>query len=449
MARPVLPAMRAAAMLAAILLAAAMSPAQASATAIEDLARLNARAHADRESGNTRDRVQCVLEIERLLNDAPNAVRAAARVYAEAGDTPNALAALERYARLGQSDPILLSGADARFAPLAKQPRYRAILRQLAANARPVSRAERALVFADAGLLAEDIDYDAGSDSFLITSVLEDKIVRVARDGRAADFASSPSGWPMLAIKIDAGHGRVWATEVGLSGFDVVPEGGRGRSALLAFNLLTGALESRVQGPDGAEFGDLALTRDGQPLLSDGTRGGVYRLSGNQLERLDRGEFISPQTPVAHPDGRHLLIPDYARGIGVLDLQTRALTWLGSDAHHALYGIDGLYLHGTRLIATQNGANPERVVTFGIDGSLRRIGSELIVERATPTLGDPTHGVAVGPFFYYIANSGWDQLDEHGRVKTGGHLTPALLMRFRLEPPLPHRPAHPAPPLPA
>ena len=83
MARPVLPAMRAAAMLAAILLAAAMSPAQASATAIEDLARLNARAHADRESGNTRDRVQCVLEIERLLNDAPNAVRAAARVYAE------------------------------------------------------------------------------------------------------------------------------------------------------------------------------------------------------------------------------------------------------------------------------------------------------------------------------------------------------------------------------
>ena len=445
MAKPALPAM-----LAATFLAAAVMSAPVRATAIEDLARLNARARLDRESGNTRDRVRCVLEIERLLNGAPNAARAAARVYAEAGDAPAALAALERYARLGQSDPSLLGGSDTRFSPLAKRPRYRAILRQLAANAAPVSRAERALVLSDAGLLAEDIAYDAGSDSFLITSVLENKIVRVARDGRALDFASSPSRWPMLAIKIDADHSRVWATEVGMSGFDAVPEGERGRSALLSFNLLTGALESRVPGPDGAELGDLVLTREGQPLVSDGTGGGVYRLSGSQLQRIDRGEFISPQTPVAYPDGRHLIIPDYARGIGVLDLQTLALTWLGSGGRHALYGIDGLYLHGATLIATQNGSTPERVVMFGIDGSLSRVESEVIVERATPTLGDPTHGVEVGPFFYYIANSGWDQLDEHGRVKNGGHLTPAVLMRFRLEPPPPPRPSpHPAPGRPA
>jgi hypothetical protein len=184
------------------------------------------------------------------------------------------------------------------------------------------------------------------------------------------------------------------------------------------------------------------LTREGQPLVSDGTGGGVYRLTGNQLERIDRGEFISPQTPAIHPDGRHLIIPDYARGIGVLDLQTRALTWLASAGRHALYGIDGLYLHGTTLVATQNGGIPERVVEFGIDESLSRVESELIVERATPTLRDPTHGVVVGPFFYYIANSGWDQLDEHGRLKKGGHLTPAVLMRFRLERPLPPLPAH-------
>jgi hypothetical protein len=429
-------------MLGAAFAAGALASVQASTTAVEDLARLNARAHADRETGNTRDRVRCVLEMERLLNGAPNAVRAAARVYAEAGDPLHALAALERYARLGQSDPTLLSGSDARFSSLVKRPRYKAILRRLAANAAPVSRAERALLIADSGLLAEDIDYDAGSDSFLVTSVLEDKIVRIARDGRLVNFASSPSRWPMLALKIDAEHHRVWATEVAMSGFDAVPAGERGRSALLSFDLLTGALESRVQGPEGAELGDLVLTREGQPLVSDGTGGGVYRLTGNQLERLDRGEFISPQTPVAHPDGRHLIIPDYARGIGVLDLQTRALTWLASEGRHALYGIDGLYLRGATLVATQNGSVPERVVEFGIDATLRRVESELVVERATSNLGDPTHGVVVGSFFYYIANSGWDQLDEHGRLKKGGHLTPAVLMRFRLEPPPPALPAH-------
>jgi hypothetical protein len=115
----------------------------------------------------------------------------------------------------------------------------------------------------------------------------------------------------------------------------------------------------------------------------------------------------------------------------VLDLQTLVLTWLASEGRYALFGIDGLYLHGRTLVATQNGSIPERVVVFGIDGSLSRIESELIVERATATLGDPTHGVEIGPYFYYIANSGWDQLDEHGRLKNGGHLTPAVLMRFR------------------
>lgn len=409
---------------------AATSP-HAATTAIEDLARLNARAHADRESGNTHDRVRCVLEIERLLNGAPTAVRAAARVYAEDGDIANALAALASYARLGQSDAGLLAGNDPLFSPLAQQPRYQAILRQLAANGEPVMRAERAMLLSDAGLLAEDIDYDSGSDSFLVTSVLEKKIVRVARDGRVIDFAPSPSRWPVLAIKVDAARRRVWATEVAMSGFDMVPAGEQGRSALLSFDLATGALESRVQAPDGAELGDLVLAREGQPVVSDGAGGGIYRLSGDRLERIDHGEFISPQTPVAHPDGRHLIVPDYARGIGVLDLQTLELTWLASSGRHALYGIDGLYLHGKTLIATQNGSSPERVMLFEINRSLSRIQSELIIERATPSLGSPTHGVEVGSFFYYIANSGWDQLDEHGHLKKGGRLTPAVLMRFR------------------
>ena len=55
--------------------------------------------------------------------------------------------------------------------------------------------------------------------------------------------------------------------------------------------------------------------------------------------------------------------------------------------------------------------------------------SESIIERATPTLGDPTHGVIVGNYFYYIANSGWDSLDEHGVVKNGKTLTAPRIMR--------------------
>ena len=63
---------------------------------------------------------------------------------------------------------------------------------------------------------------------------------------------------------------------------------------------------------------------------------------------------------------------------------------------------------------------------------MRGIASESIIERATPTLGDPTHGVVVGDAFYYIANSGWDRLDASGRWAAGAQPTPARIMIVKL-----------------
>jgi hypothetical protein len=176
----------------------------------------------------------------------------------------------------------------------------------------------------------------------------------------------------------------------------------------------------------------MVLTGAGNPIVSDGGGGGIYRVSGDRLERIDGGDFISPQTPAMHPDGKHLFVPDYARGVGILDLTNKQVTWLSQHAKYALNGIDGLYFADGALIATQNGTTPERVIRFQLNSRLSDIVSEQIIERATRTLGDPTHGVVVGDFFYYIANSGWSELDDHGDLKAGSKLTPARIMRFRL-----------------
>jgi hypothetical protein len=98
-----------------------------------------------------------------------------------------------------------------------------------------------------------------------------------------------------------------------------------------------------------------------------------------------------------------------------------------------LSGIDGLYAAGSTLIATQNGTSPERVVRFALTSLETRVLSELLIERATPTLGDPTHGVVVGDYFYYIANSGWDSLDQHGVAKKGKSMTAPSVMRAKLD----------------
>jgi len=234
----------------------------------------------------------------------------------------------------------------------------------------------------------------------------------------------------MLAIKVDGPRKLVWATEVALDGFTAAPKANWGRSAVLCFDLKSGKLLRRVEGPTGAALGDMVLDASGDPIVSDGAKGAVYRLRRGKLQLVNGTDFISPQTPAMLPDGKHAFVPDYLRGVGILNLETGEVKWLSSEVT-ALNGIDGLYFNRKMLYATQNGASPERVLQVHLDASLTRVVSAESIERATPTLGDPTHGVFVGNDFYYIANSGWSELDDHGDVKLGSKLTAAHIIQFK------------------
>jgi hypothetical protein len=328
----------------------------------------------------------------------------------------------------------MLVGKDKAFVVLHDIPVYKSILEKFRQNKKPVAQSEKAFALADSGLIPEDVDFDPQSKTFLITSVLEKKIVRVTSSGQVSVFASSPSGWPMLAIKVDAQSKRVWTTEVALDGFTAAPKGDWGKSAVLCFDLQTGKLLKRIEGPLHTALGDMALTAEGVPIVSDGEGGGVYKVEEGRLELINGKDFISPQTPVVLPGGNLVAVPDYVRGIGTLDLRNGQVQWVHAQdgPKVALNGADGLYYVDGAFILTQNGTSPERVVRMKLDESQTRVTSEELIERSTATLGDPTHGVVVGNWFYYVANSGWDVLDEHGDVRAGEKLSAGLVMRFRI-----------------
>jgi hypothetical protein len=304
----------------------------------------------------------------------------------------------------------------------------------LLANRQAVALATVAFEIPDPGLLPEDIDFDPHSRRFVISSVLQHRIVTLAADRPLAELARAPDDWPILAIKIDAERHVLWATQVALEGFDAVAKSDQGRSAVLSYDSNTGKLLRRIEGPRPSALGDIELTTQGDVIVSDGSHGGLYRLKlgAAQLERLDHGDFISPQTVAMARDGVHLYVPDYVRGLGVFDLETRQVQWLPMAGRFALDGIDGLYRVGKQLIAGQNGTSPARIAVFSMDTAATKIVAEQIIERATPTLGDPTHGVVVGDVFYYIANAGWDALGDNGRVKPGVAPSKAVVMQWKL-----------------
>ncbi len=368
-------------------------------------------------------------DLSQRLNGAPNSLLELARAKLHTNDFAGAVQDLQRFARMGQSTDLLAASSE--FALLRRQAGYKLITAAMKENRTPVSVGTAAFRISDPALLTEDLDYEPNTKRFFITTVRGKKIISADFSGTITEFAKSPDNWPLLAIKIDPNHGILWVSEVALQGFVFVPEKDWGTSVVLCYDLKTGKLLHRIEGPHGSALGDMTLTENGDVIISDGDGGGVYRIhpEGAGLERLDAGDFISPQTPAVLPDNKKVFVPDYLRGIGLLDIATKQVRWLNMEGRFALNGIDGLYLRGQTLFAIQNGTSPERVVAFQLDPGFTKILSETIIERSTETLGDPTHGVIVGENFYYLANSGWDTIDDRGNLNPGAHPSEAIIMR--------------------
>lgn len=415
----------------ALLILVTGSTAKQSGSAVEQFQSLKIELRKSHASNDWHSNLVSANKLKELLNGAPRALLEVARADVQVGDLNAAFQELEQFVRMGQSTDVLTTSAD--FSALLKNVNFTKIQSGMEANRSSILLGSMAFLLSDSGLLAEDVDYDPRTKRFFITSVREKKIVSTEAGGASNEFAKAPDDWPMLAVKVDPSRGVVWATEVAMRGFTAVPESDWGRSAVLCYDLKNGKLLRRIEGPRPSSLGDMVLAANGDVIVSDGDGGGVYRVAANgaRLERLDDGDFISPQTPAMHPDGKHIFIPDYVRGVGVLEIATKQLRWLAMGGRFALNGIDGLYFDRGRLIAVQNGTSPERVVAFTLDASLTRIESETIIERSTGTLGDPTHGVVIDNDFYYIANSGWDAVDDRGNMKAGARPSVPRIMRAK------------------
>lgn len=401
-------------------------------SAIATLDALNAKARDARRREDWKAYQSAMAEQQRFLNDAPLSLLDSARAAARAGERSAALRDLADYARMGEGPTLTDSLPE--LGELRSLPAFRGIRDRLASNLRGVSHGSLLHTIPDPGLLPEDIDFDLRGRRFLLTSVLRHKIVAVDARGSVSDFAAAPDGWPMLALRIDAAHRQVWVTEVAMEGFASVPRSDQGRSALLRFDLDSGALLQRIEAPRPTALGDMALLPGGTPVVSDGEHGGVYRLraDGHELERVDAGQFISPQTPAVLGDGERLLVPDYVRGLAILNTSTRAVSWFDSQRRFTLTGVDGMYLCGQALILVRNGTTPARISSLSVDLPHTRVVAERVLERASPTLGVPTHGVCAGGQFFYIANSGWDAVDEHGVPSGTAPGSAPYIMRMRI-----------------
>jgi hypothetical protein len=326
-----------------------------------------------------------------------------AKQFVQLGDTAKALSLLKQCVALDEGfDP---AGSQI-LRPLRSSPEFNALVEDIHRRHAAVQRARIAYTITETDLFPEGLAVDPARHLFYMGSSHRKKIVIIDDKGKVSDFVK-PDLYNLLGlggIKIDSVDHSVWAASD--NDHD---------SELLHFDE-QGKLLERFS-PPGAPphvLNDLVLRGSQDIYVTDTLAQHVYRFDRREHTFtplvLHRTLFY-PNGIALTPDERTLYIADLM-GVIRLDLTSNMTTEVDPGPHNTLAGNDGLYWYKNSLLGIQYGTGSFRVMRWRLSFDGRRVASSEVLEYRSALLSDPTTGAVYDGKFYFMANTGMDNLQD-------------------------------------
>lgn len=363
--------------------------------------------------------------VERWLPEIPDRGAAyffMASLYASLGDSQKALALLKQCPIEEGFDP----GGVREFRSLESTAEFRGLVARIHQRYPPVHSAHVAFTVPESDLFPEGLAADATGHIFYLGSEYHNKIVRVSEAGKASDFVKEGlyDLMPVGGVHVDPDH-SVWAA---------TDPGPQDSSEIVHFDT-TGKLLERYAAPGTGprDLNDLALRDSREVYVTDTFANQVYRFdrTTHQFSRL------SFPRPIFYPngvslsgDGDFLYVADML-GVLRVNLLTGATQEVKADEHFTLAGVDGLYWYRGGLVGIQYGAGAYRVMHWQVSEDGLHVLSAKILEYRTDLVKNPTTGAIVGGDFYFIANTGIQNLND-GRIVDKSLLEPVRVAVLHL-----------------
>lgn len=214
-----------------------------------------------------------------------------------------------------------------------------------------------AVTISDPGLHPEGVEYDAGGERFLVSSVTRGTVTAVSDDGTHTVVVDDTALVNTIGIHIDRANDRLLVADADLGVFS----GTDGRAALGSYDLETGErifhVDLAALGGPGRHFAnDVTTDEDGNAYVTDSFAPVIYRVSSaGEASVFVRDSALAPTDfglngIDLHPDG-YLLVAQAGRR------QLLRITLADPTAIHVVelgeaFGADGLTLTAARdLIA--------------------------------------------------------------------------------------------------
>lgn len=372
-----------------------------------------------------------------LRPDHPRILYNLAAGYALNGKDSKAIEILDKIAGMKLYYPVQ---DDSDFVDLINTDKFKEVREKFDYNFIPVINSTTAFRLHEKGLLTEGIAYDRETNRFFISSVHKRKILENDGNGRITQFNSDKDTLlGIFGMRVDEKHRKLWAVGGAIKNMAGYKKGMKGESFLYDFNIDTGELLGKHKAPEKNEdhlFGDLTLDSAGNVFISDSRYNVIYKLpfGGDNLETaVPAGYFVSLQGIAFNEKESLLYAADYSQGIFKINLQNKEVSLLKNESTTTLLGIDGLYFYKGKLVATQNGVNPQRILLLSLDPVLSSVSSYEILESNNPQFDEPTLGIISGDTFYFIANSQWARFNDNGTIYPDERLEYPLILKIGLE----------------
>jgi hypothetical protein len=247
-----------------------------------------------------------------------------------------------------------------------------------------------------------------------VSSILDRQILACSRACRT--LATLPEPLHPFGLAWDWGRKILWVAADCPPGVAVIRPCERG--ALVGLSP-AGKVRYRFAPKGTFHPGDVSASQSAI-FVSDSQDGLVWGLlSGRRggLTAINRpGDGKSAQGTALMPSGTEVIVADYSRGIGRIDLKTTATTWLPRQDGKPLRGIDGMIRCGSVYFGVYNGSAPGALVL--ITPAAMDLTIELPLARGA--LPDPTQVAYDGKRLLLVADSGWATIDKPGFVRTQG-----------------------------
>jgi sugar lactone lactonase YvrE len=222
---------------------------------------------------------------------------------------------------------------------------------------------------------------------------------------------------PVGGVHVDPTDHTVWCA---------TDPGKKNRSEIVHFDAQGKLLERDTPTTPGRhDLNDLALRGRSEIYVTDTDGNHVFRFDrqSHHFTELNLGRPVFEPNGITVSDQGDVLYVADDLGVIRIDLRTNTAHNVKPAAHDTLAGIDGLYWYDGGILGIEYGTGAYRVMYWKLSPDGLEVTSSETLERGTRMVQNPTTGALLDGNFYFMANTGIENLDD-GKIADRAKLEP-------------------------